>query len=160
MNQIRPTRPIPVDGGSCRAGCIPGSEAVDAREGPSGGLTERRPAPPRKPGCDFPSKASAQPRPRRDHARFWADNRIIGRVCRSFWRVHSISFVEPLLRGASAGREKMTQKSWWGFIPHPSTLCLLFLKKDCSRPSCLILRSAGPRRGAGARVGRGEGGKN
>ncbi|KAM6269031.1 uncharacterized protein LJ264_004957 [Porphyrio hochstetteri] len=23
---------------------------------------------------------------------------------------------------------KMTQKSWWGFIPHTSALCLLFLK--------------------------------
>lgn len=99
MIPTRPPSPIPGEGGSR---CVPGSER----------RAQRRAAPPREPGCNFPSKASAQPRPHRHHSRFWAHNRIICRVCRSFWRVHSISFTEPLLRAASAGREKMTQKSW------------------------------------------------
>lgn len=41
MNRTRSTSPIPMDGSSRRAGCIPGSEAVDAREGPSVGRAER-----------------------------------------------------------------------------------------------------------------------
>lgn len=66
------------------------------------------------------------------------------RVCRSFWRVHSIPFTEPLLRGASAGREKNDAKILVEIYTSSLDPLPAAPKKDCSLSSCLIPRSAEP----------------
>lgn len=159
MNRTRSTSPIPVDGGSRRAGCIPGSEAVDEREGPSGGRAERgrhllgnsvvifRARPQLSPGLVGITLVSGQ----------------IIELYVLFVAVSGASIRFPSQGHYSGERQpvgKNDAKIFIGIYTSPPDPVPATPRQDCSRPSCLIPRSAGPCRGAGARGGRGEGERN